>query len=413
MATQTAKRDPNRIPSLLGVDSIAFIETTTAAVNPSTHALLVEGSFSPSGTQDVNLTKVGGSTITLGQTTMSASIPVTIASNQTALPVTLASTTITGTVAVTQSTSPWVTSASQSGTWNINNISGTISLPTGASTLTEQQTQTTALGNLLTTTAFQARINTLGQKTMANSTPIVIASDQTAIPVTVSSGSITVTQGTSPWVISGAVTNTVLSVVGGGAEATAQRVTIANDSTGVLTVKQATGSNLHMVVDSGTITTVSTVTAMGTGTTGPMKAEDVAHATGDQGFPAWGVRNDNGATTYGADQDYYPLAVDASGRTLITQKSPTGTLTSVASSATSVTVLAANSARLGATIVNESTQTLYVKFGATASATSYTVILVGASAAPYAYYEVPFGYSGRIDGIWASTNGNARVTEIT
>lgn len=35
--------------------------------------------------------------------------------------------------------------ASQSGTWNINNVSGTISLPTGASTLAEQQTQTTAL----------------------------------------------------------------------------------------------------------------------------------------------------------------------------------------------------------------------------------------------------------------------------
>lgn len=35
--------------------------------------------------------------------------------------------------------------ASQSGTWNITNISGTVSLPTGASTLAEQQTQTTAL----------------------------------------------------------------------------------------------------------------------------------------------------------------------------------------------------------------------------------------------------------------------------
>jgi hypothetical protein len=30
-----------------------------------------------------------------------------------------------------------------------------------------------------------------------------------------------------------------------------------------------------------------------------------------------------------------------------------------------------------------------------------------------AYYEVPFGYTGRIDGIWASANGNARVTEMT
>jgi hypothetical protein len=35
--------------------------------------------------------------------------------------------------------------ATQSGTWNVNNVSGTVSLPTGASTLAEQQTQTTAL----------------------------------------------------------------------------------------------------------------------------------------------------------------------------------------------------------------------------------------------------------------------------
>lgn len=35
--------------------------------------------------------------------------------------------------------------ATQSGTWNVTNVSGTVSLPTGASTLAEQQTQTTAL----------------------------------------------------------------------------------------------------------------------------------------------------------------------------------------------------------------------------------------------------------------------------
>src|SRR5262245_24049449 len=38
--------------------------------------------------------------------------------------------------------------ATQSGTWNINNVSGTVSLPTGASTLAEQQTQTASLGVL-------------------------------------------------------------------------------------------------------------------------------------------------------------------------------------------------------------------------------------------------------------------------
>lgn len=39
----------------------------------------------------------------------------------------------------------WTGAVTQSGTWNVTNISGTISLPTGASTLAEQQTHTTSL----------------------------------------------------------------------------------------------------------------------------------------------------------------------------------------------------------------------------------------------------------------------------
>ena len=65
----------------------------------------------------------------------------------------------------------------QSGTWNINNITGTVSLPTGAAT-------EATLATRLADSTFTGRINTLGQKTMANSTPVVIASDQSAIPVT-------------------------------------------------------------------------------------------------------------------------------------------------------------------------------------------------------------------------------------
>ena len=87
----------------------------------------------------------------------------------------------------------------------------------------------------------------------------------------------------------------------------------------------------------------------------------------------------------------------------------TATLTNVNDSASSVTLLSANSARKGATIHNDSTAILYVKFGTTASTTSYTVKMVAD-----AYYEVPFDYTGRIDGIWASdASGAARVTEIS
>jgi hypothetical protein len=82
------------------------------------------------------------------------------------------------------------------------------------------------------------------------------------------------------------------------------------------------------------------------------------------------------------------------------------TLANVASSASSVTLFAANGAARARTIYNDSTAVLYVKFGATASATSYTVQLAAGD-----YYEFPQPcYGGVVDGIWAAANGNARTT---
>lgn len=100
--------------------------------------------------------------------------------------------------------------------------------------------------------------------------------------------------------------------------------------------------------------------------------------------------------------------ITVSGTVAITDKSANAALSNVAGSAASVTILASNGARTGATIWNDSTAILYITFGATASATSCTVKM-----APDAYYEVPFGYTGIITGIWASATGSARVTEIS
>jgi hypothetical protein len=93
--------------------------------------------------------------------------------------------------------------------------------------------------------------------------------------------------------------------------------------------------------------------------------------------------------------------------------SATGTTTSVAGSASAVTILAANTNRLGATISNDSTAILYLLLGTgTASATNYTVAL-DQKGSVAAYFEVPFDYTGIITGIWASAVGSARVTEFT
>lgn len=85
------------------------------------------------------------------------------------------------------------------------------------------------------------------------------------------------------------------------------------------------------------------------------------------------------------------------------------TLSNVASSATNVTLLASNSSRKGATFVNDSTQTCYVKLGATASSSSYSYLLFASQT-----LELPTPiYQGQIDAIWVSANGNMRITEIT
>lgn len=100
----------------------------------------------------------------------------------------------------------------------------------------------------------------------------------------------------------------------------------------------------------------------------------------------------------------------------------TSTVTRVAANAANVTLLAANANRQGATIWNNSNQPLYIKLGTTANigagTESFTAALAAITASPVAiggYYEVPFRYTGRIDGIWllADANGEALIDEIT
>lgn len=88
----------------------------------------------------------------------------------------------------------------------------------------------------------------------------------------------------------------------------------------------------------------------------------------------------------------------------------TATLSSVASSATSGTLLAANTSRRGAMIVNDANKILYLKFGASASSTSHTVQIAAGG-----YYELPQPvYQGLIAGIWETgPTGSARITELT
>lgn len=85
----------------------------------------------------------------------------------------------------------------------------------------------------------------------------------------------------------------------------------------------------------------------------------------------------------------------------------TGAASSVGISATSVTIIAANTARREVIIRNDTTQDLYLAHGATATLSSAVKLKRGD-----VYIEDK--YIGVISGIWSSTGGggNAQITEV-
>lgn len=84
------------------------------------------------------------------------------------------------------------------------------------------------------------------------------------------------------------------------------------------------------------------------------------------------------------------------------------TQTSVASSASSVALIAANKARKALIIQNTSTAILYVLFGGgTATATTAHSVQLAANTS----YAIE-GFTGAVSGIWAAANGQANMTEF-
>jgi len=89
--------------------------------------------------------------------------------------------------------------------------------------------------------------------------------------------------------------------------------------------------------------------------------------------------------------------------------SSTGTTTAVSAAITSAVLIAANSARKGLSIYNNSSLgTLYIIFGATASTTNFAERI-----SPNTLWEMPLQYTGAIAGVWSAASGNAEITELT
>ena len=102
--------------------------------------------------------------------------------------------------------------------------------------------------------------------------------------------------------------------------------------------------------------------------------------------------------------------VQATGTTfqVTANVSTTGTLSSVALSVSSTTALAANTARKGFIIYNDSLNMVFLAFASTASVTAYSTKLQAG-----AEYEPGIDYNGIITFVASAATGSLRVTEFT
>ncbi len=96
---------------------------------------------------------------------------------------------------------------------------------------------------------------------------------------------------------------------------------------------------------------------------------------------------------------------------IVSQVQPAiGVQTVVPASAVTVTLLAANAGRLGATFYNNSpSRLIFLRLGAGASLATFTVRMM-----PRSFYEVEWPtYTGIVTGIWNVASGDCQVTELT
>ena len=162
--------------TLAGGTALVTLAGGTAVLAGGTALVTLAGGTAilAGGTTSVNLNQVGGSTFGLGQAIMATSLPVAIASNQSAIPVTGAG----GTSSVTLA----------GGTATVTLAGGTALVTLGGGTAAVSLTGGTAVlaGGTTSVNLNQVGGSTfgLGQAIMATSIPVAIASNQSPIPVT-------------------------------------------------------------------------------------------------------------------------------------------------------------------------------------------------------------------------------------
>lgn len=321
--------------------------TVSLPTGASTSALQTTGNTS--------LSSIDGKLNSLGQKASAASAPVVIASDQSAIP------------------------ASQSGTWNINNVSGTVSLPTGASTAANQATGNASLASI------DAGIPAaLGSTTSANSMPVVIASDQGAVPVSQSgtwnvtnvSGTVSLPTGAATSALQTTGNTSLASIdagipaaLGSATSANSMPVVIASDQ-GAVPVSQSGTWNVNNI--SGTVSLPT-----GAATAANQTTANTSLSSIDAGIPAA-----LGSTT-SANAMPVVLASDQAGikgflgRTVVTTVRNDYSSTNVTTGAWVQLVASTASIIHEFDIFDSSGQTLELGTGAAASETRLILIFPG------------------------------------
>jgi len=406
-ATQSGSWTTGRTWTLSsGTDSVNIGNfPATVAVTQSTSPWVVSGTITANqGTSPwvENLTQVGGASFALGQQLAAASLPVVLTASQ------LSTLTPLSTVAVTQSTSPWVVSGTvlvsnlpttvdtnygtvgantlrsaaqignatgaadfnagatgaqtlrvvaNAGTGTFAISAASLPLPTGASTSALQTQPGVDIGDV-----------TINNASGAGAVNIQDGGNSITVDGTVSvSGTVAVTQSTSPWIVSGTVAT-------------------SNFPTTVDTNYGTVGANtLRTAAQIGNATGAAAFNA-GTTTAQTLR---VVLPTDQTAIPAtqsgtWSVRTQDGAgnlltSQVNGTQRALDVGIDVAGVQIDPRAASPGTITNRSGTATNVvsTVMAANSARKYLFFQNISTVTMYINF-----TTSATVGVVEIQVAP-------------------------------
>ncbi len=116
----------------------------------------------------------------------------------------------------------------------------------------------------------------------------------------------------------------------------------------------------------------------------------------------------NGATSRVSNSNPLPVYTQGTVDTKETRPA-SASVSNVTSSGSNSTALVSNTNRRGACFYNDVDKACYLKFGATASTSDFTVKIF-----PDGFFTMPFPvYTGQIDVIWdSSPTGDLRVTEF-